>query len=191
MAKVIRKQWVWKKQGHSYKYLPRRNDGLKEYDFIANESGPENFPEKLNCAPPKLWLGWLYRGPNGEPKWTKKVVKNLFGEDYEVGKMEIFKNTASVNEQLWRIKHLIELKPLTFPNGEPTIDDIKALEVLPDGRCIINKATACDDKFITVFDAHKQWSAREISGRLKTRVNHRKDVFEDTVYNPANMSIID
>lgn len=43
--------------------------------------------------------------------------------------MEVFKNTASVNHELWHIKHLIDLKPLTFPNGEPTMEDVKSLEV--------------------------------------------------------------
>jgi large subunit ribosomal protein L30 len=43
--------------------------------------------------------------------------------------MEIMKNTASTNEALWHIKHLIELRPITFPYGEPTIDDVGHIEV--------------------------------------------------------------
>lgn len=43
--------------------------------------------------------------------------------------MAIFKNTPSQNRELWRVKHMIEIRPLIFPNGEPTMDDINSLEV--------------------------------------------------------------
>lgn len=43
--------------------------------------------------------------------------------------MFVFKNTASQNAELWPLKHLIEIRPLYFPNGEPTADDVNALEV--------------------------------------------------------------
>lgn len=43
--------------------------------------------------------------------------------------MFIFKNTASQNTELWPLKHVIEVRALSFPNGEPTIDDVNALEV--------------------------------------------------------------
>ncbi|VDD93660.1 unnamed protein product [Enterobius vermicularis] len=184
-------QWVWKKQGHNYKYLPRRHDGIKKYDFVAENAGPDNFPERLDGNPPKLWLAWLYRDLRGEPKWVGEKVRNLFGEDFKVGKMEVFKNTASVNHELWHIKHLIDLKPLTFPNGEPTMEDVKSLEVFHDGRCVVDKEISCEDSQITVIDRRKQWTPAELSGRLSSRYAVNKDVFEDTVYNPANMSIID
>lgn len=38
---------MWKKQGHNYKYLPRRHDGIKKYDFVAENAGPDNFPERV------------------------------------------------------------------------------------------------------------------------------------------------
>lgn len=43
--------------------------------------------------------------------------------------MFVFKNTASQNAELWPLKHIIEVRALSFPNGEPTIDDVNALEV--------------------------------------------------------------
>lgn len=43
--------------------------------------------------------------------------------------MFIFKNTASQNVELWPLKHIIEIRALSFPNGEPTIGDVNAVEV--------------------------------------------------------------
>ncbi len=43
--------------------------------------------------------------------------------------MTVFKNTAAFNAQLWHVKHLLELRPLTFPHGEPTVDDVNYIEV--------------------------------------------------------------
>lgn len=51
--------------------------------------------------------------------------------------MEIFKNTAAQNSELWHVKHLIELRPLTFPNGEPTLEDVHAIEVCSNSLCYI------------------------------------------------------
>ncbi|VDN06361.1 unnamed protein product [Thelazia callipaeda] len=50
MAKVIRNQWVYKKGGHWYRYLPRRNDSPKEFDYEKNMAGPECFPEKMTSS---------------------------------------------------------------------------------------------------------------------------------------------
>lgn len=188
MAKVIRNQWVWKKQGHNYRYLPRRNDGQKEFDFEASAAGPEHFPEKLNEAPPKLWIAWIYREPAGAR--SKHWLKKLFGEDYRVGKMEVFKNTASQNKVLWHVKHLIDLKPLRFPNGEPTLDDVNSLEVLYDGNCVVDKRISCNESQLSVRDPSKQWSPAELSGHLGSRYRQCLDVFEDTVYNPSNITIV-
>ncbi|MFH4980497.1 hypothetical protein AB6A40_007206 [Gnathostoma spinigerum] len=191
MAKVIRNQWVYKPLGRWHRYLPRRHDGIKEYDFEANEAGPEHFPEKMEGERPKLWLAWIYRKPVGEPHWTKKRLADLFGEDYEPGRMEIFKNTPSQNAELWHVKHLIELRPLTFPNGEPTLDDVTALEVFPDGRCVIDKKLNAEPADLQIADTKKQFSRRYLTSHLCRRYARFKDVFEDTVYSPENISIVD
>lgn len=38
--------------------------------------------------------------------------------------MEVLINSAAMNDKLWNVKHLIELRPITFPNGEPSEGDI-------------------------------------------------------------------
>lgn len=191
MAKVIRNQWVYKRHNKVIRYLPRRNDGIKEYDFDAHAAGPENFPEKMEGSPPKLWLAWIYRRPIGEPTWTKERLKKLFGDDLKPGKMEIFKNTPSQNAELWHVKHLIELRPVTFPNGEPTAEDVRSLEVFADGRCVIDKRLECDESQLEFVDPLKQFTQSELSSRLQSRYFGYKDIFEDNVYMPSNISVID
>ncbi|KAK6034872.1 hypothetical protein COOONC_27619 [Cooperia oncophora] len=136
MAKVIRTRWVYRPHGRWHRYLPRRNDGIKEFDYEKGGSLSEFKAELMSqsfeepkAGPSKLWMAWLYRDLSGEPKWTKARVSKLFGPDPKVGRMEVFPNTSAYNEELWHIKHLIELKPMTFPNGEPTADDIYGVKV--------------------------------------------------------------
>lgn len=44
---IFTDQWVYKKSGHWYRYLPRRNDISKEFDYDKQMAGPEHFPDKV------------------------------------------------------------------------------------------------------------------------------------------------
>lgn len=191
MAKVIRNQWVYKKDGHWYRYLPRRNDGPKEFDYQANMAGPEHFPEKMKSKPPKLWLAWIYRDYSKDSYYIKNKIEKLFGKDAKPGKMFVFKNTASQNAELWPLKHLIEIRPLCFPNGEPTADDVNALEVFPDGRCIVDKHLSCEPSKLQVLDPQKQMSSSYLCSRLRSRYNRSQDIFETNVYTAKNVTLIE
>lgn len=176
-----------------------------EFDYAKHNALPDHFPDRLEGAPPKLWVGWLYR-PNlkGELKWIRRDVEFLFGKDWQVrlfrrlymrsarlqpGKMEVFKNTPAWNERLWRVKHLIELRPLTFPNGEPTADDVGHLRVHSDGRCVVDKRLAVDPAALRLADPRKQMTSKYLSQQSMRLWHLKKDVHEDTVYTPSNISI--
>jgi len=45
---------------------------------------------------------------------------------FQFSDVVIVKNTPQMNKKLYQIKHLVKIHPLTFPNGEPTAEDIKA-----------------------------------------------------------------
>ncbi|KAJ1348515.1 hypothetical protein KIN20_003829 [Parelaphostrongylus tenuis] len=198
MAKVIRSKWVYYPHGRWHRYLPRRKDGFKEFNYEAGGSISEfkeemasELQEEAKTTTPKLWMAWLYRDLSGEPYWTKERVKKLFGTDFVVGRMEVFPNTAAFNEELWRIKHLIELKPITFPNGEPTSDDIYFVELHPDGRCQIAKnGTQIDVEQLSLTGSKKQWRANELNTQLAAKYFGGKDVFETNVYTNANISVV-
>ena len=170
----------------------------KEYDFAAFNATPEDFDEPMDlagAAPPKLWLVWLYRSAAWEPKWTKSRLATAFGvERYEevgVGRPQIFKNTADTNAALWWIKHLIDLRPITFPDGEPTADDIAHVEIDHEGRCRIDRKALAAPNERGLVDERYQLTSSYLTSRLQTRDKQHKDVFSDNVYNPANISIVD
>lgn len=192
MAKVIRSRYVFRPHNRIHRYLPRHNEGIKEYKYEDNDASPSNFPDAMTEPPSKLWLAWLYKKPSGEPKWTKQSIHTLFGEKPEPGKMFIFKNTAAINRELWQVKHLIELRPMVFPNGEPTEADIGHIEVHPDGRCVVDqKLPNVNDEKLKLLEANKQFTPKQLSAKLQVRYHQFKDVYEDTVYNQKNISIVD
>lgn len=49
------------------------------------------------------------------------------------------KNIPENNARLWKIKHLIHISPITFPYGEPKIDDINYTFLKENGECIVTK----------------------------------------------------
>lgn len=51
----------------------------------------------------------------------------------------IVKNIPENNARLWKIKHLIKITPIQFPNGEPTAEDIKYTYLKENGDCIVIK----------------------------------------------------
>jgi hypothetical protein len=194
MAKVIRNCWVYKKDNRWFRYLPRRNDGWKEYDFEKYKAMPSDFNQPMEVdEPPKLWVVWICRGPEKEPNWTKERMKQLFGEDGwdKHGKIHVFKNTASMNDLLWHVKHIIDIRPMSFPNGEPTAADIPYTEVLPDGRCVVDREHMANPNEVQVMDPKKQFGQGYLYRMLKRRYNAFKDIYPDTVYNPKNVTVID
>lgn len=63
--------------------------------------------------------------------------------------------------------------------------------MLPDGRCVINQQASLDVGQVKLADPLKQFSAGYLASRLRIRDKTYKDVYEDNVYNPANISIVD
>ena len=102
----------------------------------------------------------------------------------------MFKNTPSTNVQLWKIKHMIEVRPMEFPQGEPELGDINHMEIMADGRCIIGKDIPSPEG-VQLVDTNKQFTTSYLSSFLRSRDILGKDVYEDTVYNPSNISIVD
>lgn len=51
----------------------------------------------------------------------------------------IVKNIPENNARLWKIKHLIKITPINFPNGEPTAEDINYTHLKENGDCIVIK----------------------------------------------------
>jgi hypothetical protein len=192
MAKVIRNKYVFRKGNVWHQYLPRRVDGNQEYNFAKNKAMPEDFNQPMEVdQPPKLWLVWAYRRTDTERKWTKENLKSLFGSLPTPGKMHVFKNTASINDKLWKVKPFIEVRPITFPNGEPTEADAPFTELFVDGRCIVDREAATRPTDIPICDTKTQFKKGYLEASLKRRYETFKDVYPDTVYTPGNITLVE
>ena len=89
--------------------------------------------------------------------------------------MEVFRNTELMNEELWKVKHLIELRPVEFTNGiEPTDDDVFSTRLQPNGRCeVIQGGHVATENDLKLADDGKQVELRERL-RLKIKIFERK-----------------
>lgn len=79
---------------------------------------------------PKLLLVERVVDVCGTPHWERNVLQLLklaqSKEDRKakirrpLGSRTIVKNTPFMCKMLWRVKHLVRVSPITFPDGEPT-----------------------------------------------------------------------
>ncbi|CAP33847.1 Protein CBR-MRPL-30 [Caenorhabditis briggsae] len=196
MAKVIRNRWVYRPDNKWTRYLPRRNDAVKEFDYERSGASLRHYTEEIPeeqrpKRASKLWMAWLYRDLAGEPKWTKKHVENLFGADFKVGRMEVFRNTELMNEELWKVKHLIELRPIEFKNGiEPTDEDVFSTSLSPNGQCeVIQGGHVASEGDLKLADG-KQWTRKELGRDLNKKYHLYQSVFEQNVHTPNNITVL-
>lgn len=84
-----------------------------------------NFPKHV---PHKLHLVTLIGSGIRRPWWEKQTLKALGLTKRK--KSVVLKNTPQNNEQLRKIKTLIDIKPITFVQNEPTVDDSPALKTV-------------------------------------------------------------
>lgn len=64
---------------------------------------------------------------------------------WKASDVNVVKNIPEVNAMLWKVKHLVDVKPIEFPYGEPTIDDIKYTFLKECGDCIVTKEIKFDE----------------------------------------------
>ncbi|XP_022644256.1 39S ribosomal protein L30, mitochondrial-like [Varroa jacobsoni] len=80
--------------------------------------------------PSKLFVVQLVKSSALRPYWEKDIVRILGLEESKhekkmnmrkgVGTYVVVKNTPQMCRMLWRVKHLVRVKPVTFPDGLPT-----------------------------------------------------------------------
>ncbi|CAH0550761.1 unnamed protein product [Brassicogethes aeneus] len=69
--------------------------------------------------PTKLFRVERIKPLKGLPYWEKNILKE-FKLDGKKNSYNVIKNIPENNGRLWKIKHLIKITPITFPNGFPT-----------------------------------------------------------------------
>ena len=51
----------------------------------------------------------------------------------------VVKNIPENNARLWKIKHLVKITPIHFPNGEPSAEDVNHTYLKENGDCMVIK----------------------------------------------------
>lgn len=64
----------------------------------------------------------------------------------------VVKNTPEINAMLWKVKHLIDVKPIVFPYGAPTVDDINHTFLKESGECVVTKEIKFDESRMVARD---------------------------------------
>lgn len=75
-------------------------------------------------SPSPLHMVWLKERLIHRPWWEVVVARKLGLNWQEPYIRQLVPNTPHHNRLLWQIKHLIRIKPVTFPDGIPTEQDM-------------------------------------------------------------------
>ncbi|EEZ97592.1 39S ribosomal protein L30, mitochondrial-like Protein [Tribolium castaneum] len=99
------RRYNWAEEGVQYpgfKYYPRYPD-FKDPPY----------------EPSKVFRVQRIKALKGVPHYEKKILAefHLTGKQSDV---VIVKNIPENNQRLWKVKHLVQIKPVTFPDGFPS-----------------------------------------------------------------------
>nr|SVE74483.1 EOG090X0EYV [Daphnia barbata] len=105
---------------HGFTYYPR---------FPGQQDPP--------YEPSKVLMIERIQGLKHKPYWEKDIMKKL-GLPMKVkhSQAAIVANTPSVCAQLWKVKHLIRITPVSFPQGLPEDGDIAGARLQENGQLV-------------------------------------------------------
>lgn len=72
----------------------------------------------------------------------------------------VVKNIPEMCAMLWKVKHLVDVKPIVFPYGAPTADDINHTFLKESGECVVAKEIKIDEKRLEAREEFDQLPAR-------------------------------
>lgn len=127
----VKKYFSSEAKCHGFTYHKRFSEELTE------PSGPV-------C---KLFMVTRVKTFFGAPYWEKNILAE-FGLLDKRKKIAIVKNIPEINAKLWKIKHLIKVKPITFPYGPPSDEDVEATYLKENGECIVAKSLKISEPVI-------------------------------------------
>ncbi|KAJ8945676.1 hypothetical protein NQ318_012394 [Aromia moschata] len=99
----------WYGEGIQYpgfKYYPRRPD-FKDPPY----------------EPSKLFRVERIKSLKGVPYWEKNILKEFKLDGLKNNCYVVIKNIPENNNRLWKVKHLVKITPITFPDGFPSESD--------------------------------------------------------------------
>lgn len=150
-------------------YHYRFKDGKECYGFTYYPNSPNEVDPEWQ--PTELFMVRRVKTYSGNPYWEKKLLK-YFHLDGKKSDIAIVMNDEETNKKLWQIKHLIELTPITFPDGYPEDGDLSKCHLYENGEMRISKTQEpSKESFIATENMHKypemptkrvlEWNARQ------------------------------
>ncbi|XP_066252817.1 large ribosomal subunit protein uL30m [Euwallacea similis] len=136
-----KRRYNWPDEGILY-------PGFKYYPRSPNFKDPP-------YQPSKLFRVKRIKSMKGLPYWEKNILTEfkLDGKDYAV-----IKNIPENNARLWKVKHTIEIVPITFPDGFPNETDRTVLKENGELRIIRNVGDV--DKQLQLADEFRMLTDR-------------------------------
>ncbi|CAO1424819.1 unnamed protein product [Diamesa hyperborea] len=121
---------------HNKKYLYKDGEIVNNIYYYPRNEAQQAVEEQIT-DPAKLFRVHRIKPVKGNPHWEKRILRELgLFQKYGVA---IVKNIPENNARLWKIKHLIKIAPITFPQGEPSEEDLHHTYLKENGECIVIK----------------------------------------------------
>ncbi|XP_022250896.1 39S ribosomal protein L30, mitochondrial-like isoform X2 [Limulus polyphemus] len=130
--RVIKPEWS------DFRFIGYVQDAEEERDKIFQQVKEIRRMREGSFNPAKLHLVQRVKSLYGRPYWEKLTMKNL-KLDGKPSSYVILKNTPSINRTLWTVKHLIKVKPITFPYGLPKEGDYSGTFLKPSGEMFVSQ----------------------------------------------------
>lgn len=132
-----------------YRQNPLDIDDQSELDMIYYpHKGEEPWPKDYQPSP--VLLVKRVKNLKGEPWWHKMDCERIgLGIKSKTGRTIVaLPNLSFYNALLYRIKHLIEITPVTFPENLPNPDefDVRCAKVTSNGTFLYQKSFGADSK---------------------------------------------
>ncbi|KAL8584514.1 hypothetical protein ACOMHN_016835 [Nucella lapillus] len=126
--------------------------------------------------PAMLHMVRRVRSLGGRPYWEKNMIKSLGLDEVKKYEPVVHKNTPGVNRILEKVKHLVQIVPITFPHGLPSDEsDFHHCVLHADGQLEVTKKLHPLEKCVTsggeegAEDEKKVWAMDEQTVERATR----------------------
>lgn len=106
-----------------------------------------NDEEDMNVTPSPVLMVRKIKKLMNEPYWNKHYCEQIgLGRWEKMDKLSFLPNLPSVGLLLHKIKHLVEITPVTFPNGIPEEfdPDKDGSHLSPNGEFVVNQSYKVD-----------------------------------------------
>lgn len=116
-------------------------DGIKYPGFTYYPRRPDF--QDPPYEPSKLFRVRRIKPIKGTPYWEREILKR-YKLDGKLSDISIVKNIPEVNAELWKIKHLIDIQPITFPCGLP--DGKSMTQLKENGELVVKHLSLSEER---------------------------------------------